>query len=96
MRFFPVFKGSCVIDLPSFDFLGISAETADVIETDLEDGSEWASVFAGVSGHADVVFTAIIGVSVTAESTGGNIASLGTTESASDFCKMSQPFVKGE
>lgn len=73
------------MNLPSFDLLGISAETADVINADLEDGTEWASVLAGVAVHANVVFAAIIGVSVTAESTGGNIASLWAFESASDL-----------
>lgn len=72
-------------DLPSFDFLGIGAETADVVDSDLENGAEWATVFAGVAVHADVVLTAVVGVSVTAEGTGGNITSLRADESASDF-----------
>lgn len=62
-----------VIVLTSSDFLGIRAESGNIIFADLENGAEWASVFTGVVVHANVIFAAIIGMSVTAESAGSNI-----------------------
>lgn len=69
----------------SFDFLGISAETGLVIESDLEDRAERATVFAGVTVHANVVLTAILWVGVATEGTGGDISSDWTNESISNF-----------
>lgn len=72
--------------LPAFNFLGIGTEAADVVISNLEHGAERATVFTGISGHANVIFAAVIGVGVAAESSGGNVASLWAAESASDFC----------
>lgn len=73
-----------VIVLTSSDFLGIRAETGNVIFTNLENGAERASVFTGIVVHANVIFAAIIGMSVTAESTGSNI-SIGALESTANL-----------
>jgi len=74
-----------VILLTSSNFLGISAETADIVIADLEDGAERATVLAGVVVQTDVILAAIIGVSVTAERTSGNITNIRALESASDL-----------
>jgi len=72
---------------PSSNFLGISAETADIVIADLEDGAERATVLAGVVVQTDVILAAIIGMSVTAERTSGNITNIRALESASDLCQ---------
>lgn len=56
-----------------------------VIESDLEDRAERATVFAGVTVHANVVLTAILWVGVATEGTGGDISSDWTNESISNF-----------
>ena len=73
-------------DLPALDFLGIGAEAADVVISDLEDGTERAAVFASVAIHANVVFAAILGMGVAAEGAGGDVSVLRATEPASDLC----------
>ena len=73
------------VNLPSVDFLGISAETGLVIESDFENGAERATVFAGITVHTNVILTAIIGMSVTTESPGGDITSGRANESTSNF-----------
>lgn len=74
-----------VVILTSSNFLGISAETADIVIADLEDGAERATVLAGVVVQTDVILAAIIGVSMTAERTSGNITNIRALESASDL-----------
>ena len=78
---------------PSSNFLGISAETADIVIADLEDGAERATVLAGVVVQTDVILAAIIGVSMTAERTSGNITNIRALESASDLCQKSSSFM---
>lgn len=72
--------------LPSIDFFGVSAETGLIVESDLEDGAERASVLAGITVHANVILAAVVGMGVTAEGSGGDVTSGRANESTSNFC----------
>lgn len=54
-------------DSPSGNIFGVLAVAGAVSITDLEHGTDGASVLAGDSLQTDVVFTAVLGVGVTAE-----------------------------
>ena len=82
-------------NLPSGNIFGISAETAGIIIANLEHGSQWASVFAGVVVHADVVFAAIVGVSMAREGSGGDVG-IRAPVTASDLLKMRKNKAKHE
>jgi hypothetical protein len=75
------------VNSPSGNFLWISAETADVIISNLENGAERAAILAGVVIQTNVILAAVIGVSVTTERTSGNITNIWALESTSDLCQ---------
>lgn len=58
-----------VVVLASGHIFGIFAVARAVRITNLEDGTDWASVLAGDSLHTDVIFAAVFGVGVTTEGT---------------------------
>ena len=61
---------SSVVVGTSIDFFGVSAETGLVVESDLEDGAERASVLAGITVHANVILAAVVGMGVATEGSG--------------------------
>lgn len=60
---------TCKWNSPSGNIFRVFAVACAVSITDLEDGSDGASVLAGDSLQADVVFAAVLRVGVTAEGT---------------------------
>lgn len=73
-------------NLPSGNILGILAVAGTLTISDLEDGSDGASVLAGHSLQADVVLAAVIGMGVTGEGASvGDLSGSGATESSGDL-----------
>lgn len=74
--------------LPSLNVLGALAASATVGITDLEDGTDGATVFSGRTLHADIVLSAVVRVSVSAERSHGSqqFAGSRTVESVCYFC----------
>jgi len=69
-----------VVILTAGDELGVSAHAKAFLTADLEDCADGTAVLAGGTLHAHVVLTAVIGVSVTGEGTGGYQLSCGGTQ----------------
>lgn len=55
------------ICLPSGNVFGVFAVTSTVSITNLENSTDWATVFTSYTLETDVVFTAIFGVGMTTE-----------------------------
>lgn len=97
---FDWFENSCVMcigrwknmiaidNLPSGNVLGILAVAWAVRVSDLEDCSDWASIFAGDAFKADVVLSAVLWVSVSRERSGvGDFSGSWACESVGDLYK---------
>lgn len=77
------------MDSPSGNIGGVLASSATVGVADLEDGTDRATVLPGSALDADVVFSAVLGVSVPGEATGcaAHLTGRWACESIGDLCE---------